>query len=159
MRNLTNAARSKEVLTPVNIKPVIRDDATARFFDATAEGKFLLRRSGSSGEILTPSAEQDSAGNTDLEWVEASGYGRVVSWAFVPQRAVNPDSRSELTIGLIELDEGPWWWTQIIDARREDMVEGLRVRAVYRKSGHDVADEYVALFVPDRDASAAAGPG
>lgn len=132
----------------MDIQPVARDAATAAFFDGTARGVFLLRRSAESGEVLPPSAVQDSVGNTELEWVEASGRGRVVAWAFVPRRAVGSDIQLDLTIGLVELDEGPWWWTQLIDVGRDDVAEGLRVRAVFAKSGPAEVDEYVPVFVP-----------
>ncbi|KXX60158.1 Zn-ribbon domain-containing OB-fold protein [Rhodococcus sp. LB1] len=132
------------------IQPVVRDTATAEFFDGTARGVFLLRRTVESGEILSPTAEQDSVGNTDFEWVEASGFGRVVSWAFVPQRSADSDTPLALTIAVVELDEGPWWWTQLVDVERDDLVAGLRVRAEFHKSGPSGADEYVPLFVPVR---------
>ncbi len=130
----------------MHIQPVVRDSATAAFFDGTARGVFLLRRSLVSGEVVTPSAVQDSAGNTDLEWFEASGRGRVVSWAFVPQRAA--DTPLELTIALVELDEGPWWWTQLVDIDRDAVAAGLRVRAVFPKSGPAESHEYVPVFAP-----------
>lgn len=132
----------------MNIQPVVRDAATATFFDGTARGVLLLRRSMTSGEILSPSAVQDGAGNTDLEWIAASGRGRVVSWAFVPRRIAGSDTPLELIVGLIELDEGPWWWTQLVDIDRDAVTEGLRVRAVFPKSGPDESDEYVPVFAP-----------
>jgi uncharacterized OB-fold protein len=108
----------------------------------------MLRRAVASGEIVAPSAEQDSAGDTDLEWVEASGLGRVVSWAFVPQRRTSSDTPPVLTIGVVELDEGPWWWTQLVGVERDAVAEGLRVRAVFTKSGPAETDEYVPVFAP-----------
>ena len=119
----------------MNIQPVVRDTATAAFFDGTARGVFLLRRAVGSGEILAPSAEQDSAGDTDLEWVEASGLGRVVSWAFVPQRGTGSDTPLVLTIGVVELDEGPGGGPSSSASSATDVAEGLRVRAVFPKSG------------------------
>jgi uncharacterized OB-fold protein len=135
-------------LVAVNIQSVVRDTATAAFFDGTARGVFLVRRAAGSGEILAPSAEQDSAGGTDLEWVEASGLGRVLSWAFVPQRGTGSGGPTELTIGVVQLDEGPWWWTQLIGVERDAVAEGLRVRAVFVKSGPAETDEYVPVFAP-----------
>lgn len=132
----------------MSIQPVVRDAATAAFFDGAARGVFLLRRAVVSGEIVAPSAEQDSTGGTELEWVEASGLGRVVSWAFVPQRGTGSDTPLEITIGVVELDEGPWWWTQLVGVDRDVAAEGLRVRAVFVKSGPSVPDEYVPVFMP-----------
>ncbi|WP_063129680.1 Zn-ribbon domain-containing OB-fold protein [Nocardia fusca] len=135
----------------MNIQPVVRDAATAEFFDGAARGVFLLRRSTETGQVLTPSAVQDSVGNTDLEWVEASGRGRVVSWAFVPRRGGGSDTPVELTIGVVELDEGPWWWTQLVDIERDTLAAGLRVRAVFLESGPAETDEYVPVFTPAQD--------
>lgn len=135
----------------MQIQPVRRDDATGPFFDGTARGVFMLRKSASSGEILPPNAELDSRGDTDLAWIASSGLGRVVSWAFVPGRApAEGTTPLELTIGIIELDEGPWWWTQLVDVDADDVVEGLRVRAVFPKSGPSACDEYVPVFEPVR---------
>ncbi|MGY1969048.1 Zn-ribbon domain-containing OB-fold protein [Nocardia gipuzkoensis] len=135
----------------MNIQPVVRDAATSKFFDGAARGVFLLRRSTETGEILAPSAVQDSVGNTDLKWVQASGRGRVVSWAFVPRRGRGSDAPVEVTIGLVELDEGPWWWTQLVDIDRDTLAAGLRVRAVFPKSGPAETHEYVPVFTPAED--------
>lgn len=136
------------------IAPVVRDPATAAFFDGAARGIFLLRRSVVTGEILSPQVQQDSVGNTDLEWVPASGLGKVVSWAFVPKRVAGSDELASITIIIVELDEGPWWWTQLVDASPAQMVEGLRVRALFPRSGPDESDEFVPVFAPVRDADA-----
>jgi uncharacterized protein len=132
----------------VIIEPVVRDSATTAFFDGAARGTLLLRKSTVTGEILSPVVEQDSVGNTDLKWVPASGLGSVVSWAFVPKRAADSDETIMITIVIVELDEGPWWWTQLVAAAPSAMTEGLRVRVRFPKSGVDESHEYVPVFVP-----------
>jgi uncharacterized OB-fold protein len=126
------------------IRPVARDTTTAAFFDAASDGVFLLRQSVSSGEILPPHVEQDGVGNTDLTWIPASGTGVVVSWAFVPKCGTD----EVIIVGIVELDEGPWWWTQLVDVEPAALFEGLRVRAVFPKSGTADTDEYVPVFTP-----------
>lgn len=130
----------------MKIQPVVRDSATSAFFDGCAEGTFLLRRSKATGEVLSPRAEQDSEGNTDLEWIPASGFGTVVSWAIVPDRGGDPGK--ETMVGIVELDEGPWWWTQLVDLPPTDVAGELRVEVRFPKSGSDPADEHVPVFVP-----------
>jgi uncharacterized protein len=132
----------------VDIQPVLRDPATAAFFDGAAEGKFLLRKSRATGEVLGPSVEQDSMGNTELEWIRATGRGTVVSWALVPRRTAESGQPRSITIGLVELDEGPWWWTQLVEVAPDALVEGLEVRVIFPKSGNDEAHEYVPVFTP-----------
>ena len=65
----------------MTIRAIRRDAATAEFFDGTSVGEFRLKRSRATGEILAPQCLTDSAGSVDLEWITASGAGRVVSWA------------------------------------------------------------------------------
>ncbi|WP_028463749.1 Zn-ribbon domain-containing OB-fold protein [Nocardia sp. 348MFTsu5.1] len=133
------------------LQPVVRDAATAAFFDGAAQGILLLRRSVVTGEILSPPVEQDSVGNTDLEWIPASGLGAVVSWAFVPKPVVDSDEIASITIVIVELDEGPWWWTQLVDVEPSDIAEGFRVQALFPKSGPDESHEYVPVFGPVPD--------
>lgn len=53
-------------------------------------------------------------------------------------------------IGLIELDEGPWWWTQLVDVEQHEVQEGLRVRAEFHRSGPSADHEFVPVFAPCR---------
>lgn len=137
--------------TPTSQQPFIatavrRDDATAAFFDATRRGEFYLRRSNTTGEVLDPRTEQDSAGNTDLTWIAAAGTARVVSWAEVPQRVHDDTVPPSVIVAIVEFDEGPWWWTQLVGIDAGDLTIGMAVRVRFVKSGADPDDEYVPVF-------------
>lgn len=136
---------------PTNDEPLIftavrRDDATATFFDGTREGIFYLRRSTATGEILDPRAEQDSAGNIALEWIPAAGTATLVSWAEVPHRSQGSDVPPSVIVAIVEFDEGPWWWTQLVGARGQDLVIGMTVTVRFVASGDSADDEYVPVF-------------
>jgi uncharacterized protein len=97
--------------------PVVRDDFSAPFFDATAEGRLLLRFSPSSGEWSEPAARFCSVTQAaDLEWREASGRGRLVSWTVKPGRARDDQPAVDSVIGIVELEEGPWLTLLLPDA-------------------------------------------
>ncbi|MFC4585230.1 Zn-ribbon domain-containing OB-fold protein [Sphaerisporangium corydalis] len=113
----------------MTVGPVQRDEATAAFFDGTARGEFLLRRCPDCGTFLSPQAEQCPEGGTDLEWVPASGLGRVVTWSVVHGRGVFPT----VVAAVVELDEGPWWWTQVTGPGLPDDLAGLRVRVDFAR--------------------------
>jgi uncharacterized protein len=100
----------------MTVGPVVRDDATAPFFDATASGTLLLRRC-PDGHVSEPSAQGcTSCGRTDLEWTPASGDATVLSWSVVHRRPQDTGDSVPVTIlVLAELAEGPWWWSQTID--------------------------------------------
>jgi uncharacterized OB-fold protein len=113
------------------IRPVTRDAETAEFLDGTAAGEFRLRRSRVTGEFLAPQVYTDSAGSTDLEWVPAAGAGRLVSWAVQRGKPVDGVQSIESVVAVVELDEGPWWWTELPDAEVDELREGLRVHVEF----------------------------
>lgn len=96
------------------LTPVQRDDFSAPFFDAAAQGILLVRRC-ANGHALAPSLGS-SHGNSvrchdcqtdDVHWHPASGSATLVSWIVIhPRDGVGETRRS----GLVELDEGPWMY-------------------------------------------------
>lgn len=108
---------------------VVRDDFSAPFFDAAAEGRLLLRWSPTSGEWSEPSAIVCSVSQAaDLEWREASGAGTVVSWTVKPGRASDDQSAVPTVIAVVELDEGPWLTLQMPGADAVSLRAGTPVR-------------------------------
>lgn len=96
------------------LTPVQRDDFSAPFFDAAAQGTLLVRLC-ANGHYLAPSLGS-SHGNSvrchdchsaDVEWHPASGSGTLVSWIVLHPRDGNGETRRP---GLVELDEGPWMY-------------------------------------------------
>jgi uncharacterized protein len=101
---------------PIPVGPIFRDDVSAPFFDGTSHGQLLLRRSGARATWLSPYAQVcPVTGNTDLSWEPASGGAKVISWTILTRKL--PDGSLARGVFVIaELDEGPWWWSQVIDA-------------------------------------------
>jgi uncharacterized OB-fold protein len=128
----------------MTIRAIRRDAATAEFFDGTAVGEFRLKRSRTTGEILAPQCLTDAAGSVDLEWITARGTGRVVSWAVSYGKPVYGVQTPSAVVGIVELDEGPWWWCELLDADPESMRAGLPVTAAFvRPEG---SEETVPVF-------------
>jgi uncharacterized OB-fold protein len=110
---------------------VQRDQATAEFFDGTARGEFLLVKDTSTGEVLAPQFDT-TVDPARYVRVPAAGTGTVVSWAVVHERAAD-GSASRRPVGIVELDEGPWWWTSITGADPDEDLFGRRVRVAFEK--------------------------
>jgi uncharacterized OB-fold protein len=128
----------------MTIRAIRRDAATAEFFDGTAVGEFRLKRSRTTGEILAPQCLTDAAGSVDLEWITARGTGHVVSWAVSHGKPVDGVQTPSAVVGIVELDEGPWWWCELLDADPESMRAGLPVTAAFvRPEG---SEETVPVF-------------
>lgn len=102
---------------------VVRDEFSAPFFDAAAEGRLLLRYSPSSGEWSEPAALVCAVTQAaDLEWREASGRGELVSWTVKPGRPA---------IGIVELEEGPWLTLLLPGADPATLAVGTPVRVEF----------------------------
>lgn len=106
------------------------------------QGRFMLLRSRSSGRcFFYPRVAEPGTGNTDLEWVEASGAGTV--YAVTVVRARPP--QLSYNVALVDLEEGPRLMTRIdgiaFDAVRIGMQ--VRVRIVLEDEQHFVVFEPV----------------
>jgi uncharacterized OB-fold protein len=131
----------------VTIRTMRRDAETAEFFDGTALGEFRLKCSRVNGEILAPQCVIDSTGSIDLEWIAAKGTGRVVSWAVSYGKPVDGVQEPSAVVGIVELDEGPWWWCELLDADPSAMREGLPVSVAFiRPEG---SEEIIPVFRVD----------
>ena len=112
----------------MTVGPVGRNEATAEFFDGTARREFLLARCRPNGHWNRPQADRCMAcGSDELSLVAGSGRARLVSWIVVhPRGGEGPVS----VPAIVELDEGPWWWTQLVDVDLSSLREAtpLEVR-------------------------------
>ncbi|WP_433871303.1 Zn-ribbon domain-containing OB-fold protein [Saccharopolyspora sp. CA-218241] len=115
------------------VHPLQRDPESAPFFDGTAEGRLLIRRSPSTGEHLPPAAQTGSDGSTDLEWAEASGRGRIATWAAVHRKPDAEGRTHPVVIAIVELDEGPWLHARIVRAAPEDVRSGREVTVEFER--------------------------
>jgi uncharacterized protein len=127
------------------IGPVTRDAQTAAFLTAAAAGQFLLRHCRDCGARSAPQAEQcERCASTRLDWTPARGAATLVSWTVAHGRAA--DGGPETTVLVIgELAEGPWWWTQLIDAEPAELAVGMPLRIEFRRAGPE--HEAVPVFV------------
>jgi len=131
----------------MTVGPVTRDAATAEFFDGTAAGQFLLRHCTDCGALSTPQAAQcERCCSTALDWRPASGDAILVSWTVAHGRPDASGTASRTVLGIAELAEGPWWWSQIADADPAQLRVGTPLRIIFRR--YDAQHEAVPVFVP-----------
>ena len=90
------------------------------------EGRFMLLRSRSSGRcFFYPRVAEPGTGNTDLEWVEASGKGQVYSVTIVRAKPPAPS----YNVALVDLDEGVRMMTRVDGIAPAEVRIGMRVKA------------------------------
>ena len=100
------------------------DAAYAAFL---AQGRFMLQRSHTTGRyVFYPRVMEPRTGQTDLEWVEASGLGTVYATTVVRR---HPDEGGPYNIVLVDLDEGVRLMSRVEALAPDQVVIGMRVRA------------------------------
>jgi uncharacterized OB-fold protein len=80
---------------------------TAPFWAAVAEHRLLLRYCPLCGIWLHPQMTLCSCGSQSLEWREASGYARLVSYTVVRRTPFSEQVGVPYTLLLVRLREGP----------------------------------------------------
>jgi uncharacterized protein len=126
---------------------VERDDASAPFFDAAANGTLLVRHCPACGATYQPQQPRCADG-TELEWVPASGRGTLVAWAVDHSPALDPALASSdgwSVFGLVELDEGPWLQVPIVDVDPATLVAGRTMHVRFVRPG---TGEAIPAFSP-----------
>ena len=91
-----------------------------------AAGKVLLQRARASGQIFfPPRMAEPGTGDTDLEWIEASGLGTVYSVTIVNQKPPTPP----YNVVLVDLDEGARLMSRVDRIDPAEIRIGMRVEA------------------------------
>ena len=102
---------------------------TQHFWDATAQGKLLIKKCTACGEPhFYPRGHCPFCFSDKTEWVEASGNGTIYTYS-VMRRAPIP-----YAIAYVTLAEGPTMMTNIVDCDLDSIKIGQAVRLVFKPS-------------------------
>ncbi len=119
----------------MNQQPVMGPEA--QFKSYLQQGKFMIQRSRATGKyVFYPRLVIPSTGETDLDWVEASGRGTVYSIT------VNRSKSETYNVALIDLEEGVRMMSLIVG--QETVPIGTPVQA----SIVDINDAPAVVFTP-----------
>lgn len=98
----------------------------AEFRAHLAERRFMIQRSRSTGGyVFYPRIMAPGTGETDLEFVPASGDGTVYSTTVVRQKPPAPS----YNVVLVELAEGPRIMSRVVGVEPDQVRIGMAVRA------------------------------
>jgi uncharacterized OB-fold protein len=134
-------------------RPSPRTDSLSEpFFDALSRGSLLVQRCQACAAMHLGQRRCSRCGGADLEWVPASGLGMLYSFAIVHAQ-YNPAFADVLpyNIAIVELDEGPQIYANVIEAPREELKIGMRLQVRYSPLASGVT---VPLFAPAAGAPA-----
>lgn len=98
------------------------------FWDAAAQGKFLIKRCTSCKEPhYFPRALCPFCFSDKTEWEESKGEGTIYSYSVMRKSPTGP-----YAIGYVTLDEGPSLLTNFVDTDLMKLKIGQRVKVVWK---------------------------
>lgn len=112
---------------PTPTLPAITD-LTRPFWDAAAEGRLLLPRCTACGRhFFRPEVACTHCFSTDWRWVQATGRGTLYSHSVV-HRAPAPGFVVPFVLGVVELEEGPVMFSNIVGCDARDVRIGMALK-------------------------------
>lgn len=140
--------RAHDEVAGGTIPAVVRDDASAAFFDAAARGRLWLRHCLRCQTILTPSARSCTACHGDaLGDCLVAGDATLISWVVVhdPPTPVLADC-VPYVVGIVEVEGGAWIVARIVPVDATLHV-GADLEVRFVDSGSTEPGESVPVFV------------
>ena len=117
-------------------KPLPRVNETTRpYWEGARAGRLLLQRCRSCAAFIHyPRAWCPRCWKTDLEWVESSGRGRVVTYTIVHQAPfASYASEAPYVLAVVRLDEGPQMMTNIVGVPPAEVKIDLAVEVAFEE--------------------------
>jgi uncharacterized OB-fold protein len=137
----------------MNPRDFAPDELDLPFWEACQRGEFLLLRCPESGRYHWPAVSDPETGS-NLEWVPASGRGTIHTFA-VLHKAYRREyaGRVPYNVIVVELEEGPFFHSNLIECDNAEIHVGMRVEVVFERQNDQLT---LPLFRP-RSESVARG--
>jgi uncharacterized OB-fold protein len=111
-------------------------------WDGCREERLLLQRCGACARhIFVPQPLCPACQSADLTWVECRGTGSLYSYTIVhrPQR---PEFAVPYVVAIVELDEGAYLLTNLVDCDPGAIEIGMRLQVSFRKMSDQITLPY-----------------
>ena len=122
-------------------KPIpLIDNDSSKYWESAKNNKLMLQRTKNSKEYFLYSKQLiNNIDESDSEWVEVNGEGKIYSFTIVYAPA-GPAFKDETPyiVASIELTEGARIISNIIDADPNNISIGKKVKVVYEKQSEDL---------------------
>lgn len=112
------------------------DHLTKPFWDAAKEHKLVLQKCARCGAFQWyPKPLCEECGYNILVWTEVNGKGTIYSFTVIYHAKMNPafEKDTPYNIVIVELDEGPRMYSNLIDCPPQDLKIGMRVEVVFQE--------------------------
>ena len=112
-------------------------ETTKPYWDGARRGKLLLQRCKACRTVIHyPRAWCPKCWGSELEWIEATGKGRVVTFTVVHQAPFESYvADAPYVLAVIRLEEGPQMMANVLHVDPRHMRVDLSVRVVFEERG------------------------
>mgnify|MGYP001626182789 FL=1 len=119
--------RSRKLEISYNI-PISK---TKKFWDGLREGKIYGTKCRKCGRLyFPPVADCGECYSSDMDWVELSGEGEIITFTHIIVRPVSFQDQQPYTVAIAQLREGVKALAWLTDVKRKDIKVGMKVRLV-----------------------------
>ena len=121
----------------------ITDEMDLPFWEGAKEHKFLIQRCDTDGKYYWPASACDDCGWESMRWVEAAGRGAVYTFT-VYHRPFLREWQKDLpyNVAVIELEEGPIIFGNVVGIPNEEIHIGLPVEVVFEEYENGVLPKW-----------------
>lgn len=121
---------------PADVAP---DDLDQPFWEACRRHEFLVHRCDHCGRTYWPATSCIEHGGDAMTWTAASGRGDVHTFV-VYHQAFHPAfaDRVPYVLAVVQLEEGPFFHSDLLDCPPEQCTVGLPVEVVFEDLDEDV---------------------
>jgi hypothetical protein len=108
---------------------------TEPFWQATKEHRLVMQRCTECGEFVwTPQLVCRNCLTETLEWTPVSGRGTIYSFVVI-HRAATPAFKAPYAIVVVQVDEGPYILSDMVEVDPADVRIGMPVEVTFENAG------------------------
>jgi uncharacterized OB-fold protein len=121
---------------PVDILTIIQgvggDPLDLPFWEACRRGEFLVHRCGVCNRSYWPASRCVVHSSQAMSWMRATGRGQVHTYTVI-HHAYTPEMKAKIpyNVSVVQLEEGPFFHTNVIGCPNEALHVGMEVEAVF----------------------------
>ena len=113
-------------------KQFVGDELDLPFWEGAARHKLLIQHCAACDRYYWPASVCMQCGKQDLPWVEARGKAKVYTFTVIHRPWLQSwAAETPYNVTVVELDEGPLMFTNVVDCANDEIVVGMPVEVTF----------------------------
>jgi uncharacterized protein len=124
---------------------MVEDNIDQPFWDACGRQELILYHCKLCDRRFWPAGGCNLHGMTDMDWVPASGLGRLHTWTIIHQTYALSFTSGPAIIAVVRLEEGPLIHSRVVGCTESQLVADMPLEVTYQEVAEGVV---LPLFAP-----------